>query len=365
MMEKKPAFFVKHKVLTGLLAAALILVCAGIAVLNIRKPEPEGSVNFDLTFPETEPEGSLPEETHEMEEEDVKDYAQLEKTVFSDLGYTHYLLLGVDGDTPGYKGKRSDAGKILSVSKTRDRAVLTAIPRDTYVYIEGKGYDKLTHSYSYGQAPLIQETIEANFDIKIERYFTINFQGVRDMVDLVGGIPMTVTQAESDCMTYMFNTPGTTAGSQILSGDQALAFCRIRKIDSDLKRTERQYRVLAALFQKAKKIPVSKYPAMLGKIYDSMYTDATLGECLSLANTIMGMDLDEIENHLLISDQDAKGRMLTNLKGTKTWYYVPYDLEGIMRNFRDFLGVEGYEPSPRIVYLSNYLKDTFGTGQSH
>jgi len=169
-----------------------------------------------------------------------------------DEGWTHYLLLGVDGETDSYKGKRSDAMIVMSVNSGEGRLVLSSVPRDTLVYIEGKGFDKLTHAYAYGGAKLTVKTFEENFDIDIQNYFTINFKAMRDMVDLIGGLELTLTDAEAKHMGDYYAAWGLSGGTQVLDGAEVLAYCRVRKIDSDYKRNDRQYRVLMAIYDEVK-----------------------------------------------------------------------------------------------------------------
>lgn len=325
-------FMRRYKVLVIVLAILVILCGVIIFLLTRSKPEPDmGGYDFDVTME--------PEDENEINaggEENIEDITAAEDPIdeleglgddpTKDKGYKHYLLLGLDGLTGGFKGKRSDAIMIASVNQKAGRLVLTSIPRDTYVYIEGKGYDKITHAYAYGQAQLTVETIENNFDIDIENYFTINFDGMEKLVDLVGGVPMTLTQAESNNIRDFFGVPGTRAGDNLLTGVQALTYCRVRMIDSDFKRTERQYKVLMALYDKAKTMSPTKYPELLKTVYDYLYTDATISDCIGLATDVMGMGIDSMENVLLFSNDNGAGKMINGI-----YYFVPHDLEQTIR----------------------------------
>jgi len=357
-------FFRQYKVLVIVLAVVLAVVVLVAFILTRSKPEPDSEVDFDVTLePEsnTDEAQATAEEQYESGEPGVEDVTAAEKPVdeleglgidvTKDEGYTHYLLLGLDGLTSGFKGKRSDALMILSVNKEAGRLIITSIPRDTYVYIEGKGYDKITHAYAYGQAKLTVETIEKNFDIDIEHYFTMNFDGMGDLVDAVGGIPMYLSQAESNNIRDFFGVPGTRAGDNVLTGKQAVTYCRIRMIDSDFKRTERQFNVLMALYEKAKVTSVSKYPEMLETFYEYMYTDAIVADCIDLATSIMDMGLDSMENILLFDESNGKGKKING-----TYYFVPGDLEQTIIDWRKQLGIENYVPSDSLKTYSDALK---------
>lgn len=350
--------FVKtHKGLVVALSVIVLLCGAMVFLLTRSKPEPDmGGYDFDVTLEPEESEENQDETEADLEqltaeENPIEELEGLDSNLTSDEGYKHYLLLGLDGLTGGFKGKRSDAIMIVSISEEQERIVLTSIPRDTYVYIEGKGYDKITHAYAYGQAKLTVETIENNFDIDIEHYFTVNFDGMADLVDLVGGIPMYLTQAESNNIRDFFGVPGTQAGDNILTGRQAVTFCRVRKIDSDFKRTERQYKVMMALYDKAKAMSPTKYPSLLKTIYEYLYTDATVTDCIGLATDVMGMNMETMENVLLFGDAEGNGKMINGV-----YYYVPVDMEQSIRQWRANLGITDYEPSESLKTYSDYLK---------
>ena len=177
----------------------VLVILAGIIVfvLNMSKPEEEVDPDFDITI-QTEA-GEKSDELDTLENESKAEYPvseleSLDVDVFKDKDWVHYLLIGLDNRKDTFEGGRSDALMIFSVNDKEGRIVLSSMPRDTLVYINGKGYDKVTHTYAYGRAKLLVETIERNFDIDIKHYFTINFAGMEKVVDALGGLEMELTQ---------------------------------------------------------------------------------------------------------------------------------------------------------------------------
>lgn len=110
-------------------------------------------------------------------------------------GYRNIVLFGID-DADGYSG-RSDCIIIFSINETTKDVKMTSIYRDTYVEVPDHGYTKINHAYAYGGASLAMSTINRNLDLDITEFVTINFNVVKDVVDAVGGVKISVTSAET------------------------------------------------------------------------------------------------------------------------------------------------------------------------
>ena len=102
-------------------------------------------------------------------------------------GISHVLLVGVDSIDPDI-ATRSDAMMLLTLDTIHDNVKLTSFARDAYVNIPGIGYEKLTHAYAYGGAPLLLQTVENNFEIEVDRYVIIDFKSFIVLVDFLGGV---------------------------------------------------------------------------------------------------------------------------------------------------------------------------------
>ena len=226
-------------------------------------------------------------------------------------GVTNILLVGTDG-RPGEENVRSDAMMILTVDDINKSLKLTSLARDAYVDIPNYGYQKLTHAYAYGQANLLIETIENNFEIDINNYVVVDFYSFMDIVDALGGVTVNIKESELKEVnrfipeTYNWdssNNKGSiqyikSAGKQTLNGYQALSFARIRKNDSAMERDRRQREIIQGLINSVESLPVGKYPKLINTILPYVKTNMKPSEILGLGATVLGfgnLDIKQIE----------------------------------------------------------------------
>lgn len=220
-------------------------------------------------------------------------------------GYTHVLLLGVDKDANGTS--RSDTIMVASVGKGSVK--LTSLQRDTGVTVPGKsGTHRLNAAYAYGGAELALKTVNQNFGLNITRYAVVDYDGFEGLIDRIGGVELSVTDDEAEqinknmfevintrykggLLTYdgaweVYNREKLASGGENLhlSGLQALGYARIRKLDSDYGRTNRQRRVISAAVTALKgnlTRPVTLVHAAVGAI-SMLDTNMNVAELLSL-----------------------------------------------------------------------------------
>lgn len=198
---------------------------------------------------------------------------------------TNIALFGVDTRNDDEFEGRSDSIMILSIDKRNSTVKLTSILRDSQVVIDGYGKDKITHAYAYGGPELAIKTINQNFKLDIQDYVTINFTGLENIIDMIGGIEINITEEEKDHMNSYFHVQPqlTQSGLVNLTGSQAVAYSRIRLIDSDSMRANRQRIVLETMFKKMKKINPLKYTTLLKSIMPLIETSLDYNEILSYA----------------------------------------------------------------------------------
>lgn len=211
-------------------------------------------------------------------------------------GVMNILLIGNDSRDNDESG-RSDAMILLSISSKTNTIHLTSLLRDVYVDIPGYGGNRLNAAYSYGGAELLMETIEANFDIKVNRYMQVNFEAFANLVDAVGGVDLELTNAEVLLVNgylweynILLGRPEGTdyfaedvEGNVHLNGAQALAYCRNRYIGNDFGRTERQRKVLSAMVAKAP-VALLNMKDVVNGVFENIATNLTQTECLQLAS---------------------------------------------------------------------------------
>lgn len=259
-------------------------------------------------------------------------------------GYRNIVLFGID-DTDGYNG-RSDCIIIFSINESTKNVKMTSIYRDTYVEVPEHGYTKINHAYAYGGATLAISTINRNLDLNITEYATINFQVVKDLVDEVGGVKISVTSAEAT------QIPGITkAGTQTLNGEQALAYGRIRKIDTDYQRTERMRTVINAVFNKVKKMSVTEMNNLADKILPEVHTNIKKSEITEVMTEVASYSIGESMGW----PYQVSGKTISGV-----WYGVPQTLEeSVEKLHKDLFNEDDYETTDTVKTISaNIIKKT-------
>lgn len=187
-----------------------------------------------------------------------------------DPNIENILVLGTDSRDVTKERGRSDAIIIMSYNKATGAIKMISVLRDSLVPIEGHGWNRINAAYSFDGVGLAVNTVNQLFDLDIQRFVVVDFNGVTDFIDKAGGITINLTQAEADYMTqYSSGKIQFRAGPNNFNGDRALVYMRIRKIDSDFGRTARQRNVIETL---AKKILSEK---SLSEIYE--LTDFAFG----------------------------------------------------------------------------------------
>lgn len=175
----------------------------------------------------------------------------------SDKNVKNILFIGADKEKGG--ASRSDTIMIVSVNKKTGKITLCSILRDTHVDIPGEREAKINAAHSWGGPTLLVKTIEQNFGIKIDDYASVDFNMFTELVDGLGGIDVEVTEAEANYINNVHNYKSEEKPEHVDSGEsvhltgyQALWYSRIRYLDSDFMRTQRQRKVITAIIEKAK-----------------------------------------------------------------------------------------------------------------
>lgn len=194
------------------------------------------------------------------------------------------LLIGVDRRNAD-DSSRSDTMLMVSVNTATRKIKLTSFMRDSYVYVpEKKRNAKLNSACSWGGAQMVMDTIEYNFNIKIDHYMLVDFTMFENIIDGLGGIEVDITEKEAKYMRDAVHLKSIKSGENIhLNGKEALWYCRIRKLDSDFMRTERQRKVMTALINNCKHTSPFKLYEILGDVVSSIETDMSPAALTSLA----------------------------------------------------------------------------------
>lgn len=250
------------KIVTGVFAVLLVIVIAATAMVE----SVLGKINYD-----------------EKEENQYVSTSELT----SSSKVTNILLLGVDARSEDEdEASRSDSMMLISFDRAHGCIKMTSFLRDSWVYIPvADRKQRLNAACTYGGYSGVVDTIEYNFGVEIDGYVVADFEMFKVMVDSIGGVDIEVSEAEAKEVT---NHPGRygnvtlESGTHTLTGEQALAYCRIRKIDTDWKRTERQRTVIQAIIKGVVSSgPVGAYKAA-NSVAPYIETDLTKGELRGL-----------------------------------------------------------------------------------
>ncbi len=276
----------------------------------------------------------------DLNEDDLNVSAQAEQQLAE---YRNIAIFGVDSRDDSYdKGNRSDCIIIASINNKTKEVKLISVYRDTYVQIEGHGLDKITHAYSYGEAPLAIKTLNTNLDLNIKEFATVNFDVVKETVDYIGGISMPITSEEVGHISGI-----TKPGTYTLTGEQALAYSRIRYASGgDYKRTERMRDVLTAVANKVKTLNISQLNGFVDTILPKVYTNITSADIFSMMPSIASYKITDSIGW----PYETKGITLDR------WYGIPVTLENnVKRLHQEAFDEADYTPSETVKDISNQI----------
>ena len=286
------------------------------------------------------------------------------ETVSQDLtGYRNIAIFGVDSRSDDYgRGNRSDCIIIASINNDTGVVKLISVYRDTYVNIDGHGLDKITHAYSYGEAPLAIKTLNKNLDLNINEFVTVNFDAVSEAVDKLGGVQLNITADEIKYINgYIDETSrvtGKTAnhitepGTYTVDGVQAVSYSRIRYTDGgDYKRAERMRTVIEAMFNKLKTRNVAQISAFADSILPHVYTNITSNDIIAMVPSMTKYKVTESIGW----PYNTKGKTMDR------WYGIPVTLESnVTQLHKEAFGDTDYVPSETVKSISQSIVNKTG-----
>ena len=193
----------------------------------------------------------------------------------------NFLLIGIDKED-----YNADVIMIASLNKTEKKIHLTSVFRDSYTYINtssGDIFAKINACYANGGPEKLVETIQNDFKIKINYYVSVDFNSFSSIVDAFGGITLDVKAYEAAAVRQEINGDCPSGENVLLNGEQALAFCRIRKcdVDADISRTRRQRQFINALIDEVKDIGINEISPLLNSIFKYIKTDCSAANIIS------------------------------------------------------------------------------------
>ena len=254
--------------------------------------------------------------------------ATLPSTPKEDLkvdGVINIMLVGEDR-RPGEPRQRSDSMILCSFNTKKNTITMISFLRDTYISkIPGFWAEKLNAAYCFGGFKTMDETWAAYFGVHVDANVVVDFDGFKSIIDLLGGVDIELTQKEADHLNGQKSTWKLSSGMNHLNGEQALAYSRIRKIDMDAMRAQRQRKVLTALINAYKSKSVTEMASLASQILQTGFikTDMTSGEVLSYVTTLFPM----LSSATINSQQIPAAGTYTDMTVGKLTYTKVADLE--------------------------------------
>lgn len=265
----------------------------------------------------------------------------------ADQDVVNILLVGVE---ELFGARNTDTMIIASMNRKTNELTITSLMRDLYVEIPGYEKNKLNAAYALGGMQLLYDTIEENLGVKMDGYMSINFEAFERFIDLLGGIEITLNKKEAYYLNhtnYISNPIYRTvvAGTQTVNGNQALGYCRIRKVttgkeNDDYGRTARQRAVLTAIYQKLMKQDLLELVNFMNDVLDEIKitTDIPVTDFSDYLTEVVEINVDELQQYRIpaknmFTEDSVK---LPNIK-KKQDVLIPTDWEATKEALHEYI----------------------------
>lgn len=270
---------------------AIVLVVLSLAVVaynsilnQIPRVDPENEVTLSeeeiqAIERETDAIEEIPEDATVVEEE-VTVPPQEAVLIDKPDHVINILLIGQDR-RPGEGRQRSDTMILCTVNTQEKTLTMTSFLRDLYVDIpdwNGRTYldNRLNACYAFGGMGMLDQALKQNFGIQVDHNIEVDFSGFQTIIDMIGGVDVYMTAAEAHYINS--GTDRYHEGMNHLMSHDALRFARVRKIDSDFGRTDRQRRLLNSILSSVKNLGYDQMMSLVNSILPMISTDMTNAE---------------------------------------------------------------------------------------
>ncbi|UAL47024.1 LCP family protein [Sutcliffiella horikoshii] len=230
------------------------------------------------------------------------------------------LIMGIEDYSSGGENGRTDTLIVATLNPKEKTMKLLSIPRDTLVYYEHLGYEsRINHAHAYGGKEMTIEKVEELLEVPIDYYSTVNFEGFKNVIDIIGGVEVEVPfdfteKSDVDNSLLQF-----TEGPMNLDGEEALAYARMRKQDprGDFGRNDRQKQIIqAAMSEMLKPGNLLKVDDIAKEMGDNVQTNIRVSEGIGLSKLYAGFNSSSMENVTLEGSDDTS---------TGAYYFIPYE----------------------------------------
>ena len=282
-------------------------------------------------------------------------------------GYWTIAVFGVDSrDGNLEKGALSDVEMICNIDKATGEIKLVSVYRDTYLKINSEGtYHKINEAYFKGGHKQAVEALNENLDLKIDDYATFNWKAVAEAINILGGVDIEITDAEfsyiNGFITETVNSTGIgsyqlkSAGMNHLDGVQAVAYARLRLMDTDFNRTERQRKVVTLALEKAKQADFGTLKTLVSAVFPQISTSIGIDDLFTIAKGITKYHIGETAGFPFSRTTMRIGKMDCVIATT---------LESNVIQLHQFLYQdENYTPSSAVKSISARISEESGISE--
>lgn len=271
-------------------------------------------------------------------------------------GFWKIAVFGVDSTDGNLgKGANSDVIIICNVNRETGEIKMVSVYRDTYLKVGDKNpYRKINEAYARGGPEQALKALNENLDIAVDDFVAVNWKAVADAINNLGGVDIEITDAEfkqiNGYITSVVENTGVYSqhlkgpGFQHLDGVQAVAYCRLRKMDTDFQRTQRQREVISQCLEKAKKADLKELHALIGVCLPQVAHSFQINDIMEAAANVSQYHLGDTAGFPF----DLKIQDVGKLDCV-----VPVTLTSNVVKLHEFLfGTENYQPSSHVVKIS-------------
>lgn len=280
-------------------------------------------------------------------------------------GYWTIAVFGVDSRNSSVgKGNNSDVNILCNIDQGTGEIRLVSVYRDSYLNISDKNtYNKINAAYMQGGPEQVVKALNRNLDIDIDDYATFNWKAVADAINILGGIDVEITKSEfyyinafiSETVkaTGVASTQLKSAGMNHLDGVQAVAYGRLRLMDTDYARTERQRKVISLAFEKMKKADWATINNIVQTVFPQVATSIEINDLLKIGRNITRYHLTETTGF--------PSELREKKMGRKGACVIPQTLESNVIELHHFLfGDEEYTPTETVRTISQKIVSDTG-----
>lgn len=334
-----------RKIVIGVILA-LVLVVGGAAFaayhyINSGLRTAQGKEDFDKNIVINP---NIPEEQRE----------RMEK------GFWTVAVFGLDSrDNSLGKGNQSDVIMIANLNRETGEIKLVSVFRDTYLNVNDRNtYNKINAAYAAGGPEAAVKALNKNLDLNITHYATFNWKAVATVINILGGVEIDISKSEfyyiNAFITETVKGTGigsvqlTAPGTHNLDGVQAVAYGRLRLMDSDYARTERQRIVIQKAFEKVKTADLATLNSVVGHVFEMSATNIEFADLAGLVKDVKKYHFGET-----IGFPAARGEAKIKIGSNKAACVIPQTLESNVISLHNFLyGEENYSPSATVKEIS-------------